>query len=86
MPSGCNKDHAASQCEKHQCAADVEDEVGIGELVNLEGAGRYAAHVDGVAAGLIAADGELYGGMAAAGERDALMSLFLPVDVECDLV
>lgn len=41
--SGCHKDHVASQCEEHQRSTDVEDEVGIGELVDLEGAGRYAA-------------------------------------------
>ena len=85
LSPGCHEDHAADQCEEQQCAADVEDEVGIGELVDLEGAGRYAAHVDGVGAGLIAADGELDGGPAAAGERDALMGLFLSVDVELDL-
>ncbi|MGA9047767.1 MAG: hypothetical protein WB588_02120 [Dehalococcoidia bacterium] len=36
-------DNAANQCKEQQCAADVEDYVGIGELIYLEGAGRYAA-------------------------------------------
>ena len=85
MPSARHEDDAAGQREEKQCGADIEDYVGICEGIHLEGAGRYAAHVDGVGARLVAADGELYGGPAAAGDDDALVGLFLSVDVELDL-
>jgi len=70
--------------KEQQCTADVQNYIGIGELVNREAACLSAANVDAISARLTAADSESDGRAAAAVDRYALAVLKLAIHIDLD--
>jgi hypothetical protein len=58
LPSPQYEEESYYEGEDQQRTADVQDDVGISELVHCEAAGLCAADVDAVSARLVAGDGE----------------------------